>query len=103
METATSNTGIVISDIDKVGEIVTIKNTSGVDVNLEGWTLVSVTGDQRYTFGDFVIKAGASITIASGKSEGDIKWCAANIWNNSGDDFGVLMDDKGSVFSSFED
>jgi beta-lactamase superfamily II metal-dependent hydrolase len=103
VETTTSNTGIVIEGIDKIGEIVTIKNTSSVDVNLEGWTLVSVTGNQRYTFEDFVIKAGASITIASGKADGDIKWGAANIWNNSSKDNGVLMDGKGEVVSSFED
>jgi competence protein ComEC len=54
-EATTSDTGIIISDIDKEGEIVTIANTSNVDVNLEGWTLVSVNGNQKYIFGDFVI------------------------------------------------
>jgi hypothetical protein len=42
---ATSDTRIIISDIDKVEEIVIIKNTSNADVNLEGWTLASVTGN----------------------------------------------------------
>lgn len=97
-----SSSGIEITSIDKVNEIVTIKNNSDEDINLEGWTLNSVTGNQKYVFEDYIIEAGDSITVASGKTEGDIKWSNAYIWNNKSDDDGILLDVNGKVISLFE-
>lgn len=96
-----STDGIEIANIDKVNEIVTIKNTSNKDVNLNGWTLVSVTGNQKYVFEDYVIKVADSITVASGKAEGDIKWCKAYIWNNESEDEGQLLNESGALVSSY--
>lgn len=90
----------IILDIDKVEEIVTIKNNSNEDVNLKGWILVSVKGNQRYTFEEYVIKVGESITVASGKSQGNIKWTSDNVWNNSSEDKGELLDASGKVVFS---
>ncbi|SHH19558.1 MBL fold metallo-hydrolase [Clostridium grantii] len=101
VETTNDDSEIFIANIDKVGEIVTIKNNSNKDQNLKGWTLLSVTGNQEYIFEDFIIEAGTSITIASGKAQGDIKWGTANIWNNTGDDNGILKDNNGNIISKF--
>ncbi|GAA0180865.1 hypothetical protein SH2C18_34840 [Clostridium sediminicola] len=98
-----SNSGIEIIDIDKVKEIVTIKNNSDKDVNLEGWTLVSVTGNQKYDFEDYIIKAGDSITVASGKADGDIKWSKSYVWNNESEDEGQLINSKGMIVSYFKE
>lgn len=72
--------------MDLLNEIVKIKNTSSNDINMTGWKLTSVTGNQTYSFPDvYILKAGATITIASGKSSGDLKWTGSYIWNNDGD------------------
>ena len=54
----------MIENIDLVNEIVIIKNHSNTDVDMTGWKLVSVIGNQVYNFPNgFILKAGASITV----------------------------------------
>ncbi|MDZ4957421.1 lamin tail domain-containing protein, partial [Clostridium perfringens] len=51
-----------------------------------GWRLVSTVGNQTYDFpSGYILKAGSTITIVSGKSAGTLKWTEAYIWNNDGD------------------
>lgn len=97
--TATSK--VIISNVDKVAELVTIKNTGTADVNLIGWVLVSVTGNQRYTFPSYALKIGASVTVASGSATGNLKWTTSNIWNNSSSDPAQLYDSTGNLVSTF--
>lgn len=95
-----SSDSVMIENIDPVNEIVIIKNHSNTDIDMTGWKLISVKGNQVYNFpNNFILKAGASITIASGNSEGDLKWTNSNIWNNNGDP-GELYDNKGNLVSS---
>ncbi|GAA0177395.1 hypothetical protein SH2C18_06400 [Clostridium sediminicola] len=94
--------GIEITNIDKVKEVVTIKNNLDLDVNLKGWTLVSVAGNQIYTFNDYILRAGDSITVVSGKAKGDLKWTSSNIWNNSSEDHGKLLDENGELMYFYD-
>ncbi|MFK2827208.1 S-layer homology domain-containing protein [Bacillus sp. B190/17] len=76
---------------DLAGEKVGIKNFGKANINMTGWQLVSVEGNQKYTFPDgYVLKPGATVYITSGQSAKHqpptyLKWTTANIWNNSGD------------------
>lgn len=100
----TASTGtykVVISSVNKVGELVTLKNTGSGDVNLAGWVLVSVTGNQRYTFPSYVLKAGGTVTVASGSASGNLKWTTANVWNNDASDPAQLYDSAGNLISSY--
>ena len=82
-------------------EVVTLKNKSNEDVDLSGWVLLSVKGDQSFTFPPgSIIKAGSTLTIASGDAEGDIKWTSKNIWNNDGDP-AKLINAEGIVVSEY--
>jgi beta-lactamase superfamily II metal-dependent hydrolase len=91
---------IAIEKIDLAGEIVIIRNYGEADLELTGWKLVSVTGNQVFNFPDgFVLKTGKTVTIASGKASGDLKWSDKNIWNNEGDP-GKLYDASGNLISS---
>jgi hypothetical protein len=54
---AVTITKVIISGVDKAAELVTIKNNGTSDVNITGWVLVSVTGNQRYTFPSYTLKA----------------------------------------------
>lgn len=90
---------VVIQKVDLQGEIVTLKNTSSIDIDISSWTLLSVKGEQKYIFpAGTVIKAGAILTIASGDASGDIKWTTKNIWNNDGDP-AELIDSSGTIVS----
>lgn len=81
-----SNINIQITSLDLSGETVTIKNYSNRNQNMTGWKLVSVDGNQTYYFPtNYILSAGSTITIASGKATGDLKWTTAYIWNNNGD------------------
>lgn len=78
---------------DVVEETVTIKNTSPVgQVNLGGWKLKSVIGEQTFIFPEgFVLRSGQSVTIMSGPNALDnppsyLKWTNNNVWNNYGDE-----------------
>ena len=94
---------IVITGLDKNAELVTIKNTGANDVNLSGWVLVSVTGNQRYTFPTYTLKAGGKVTVASGGAVGDFIWTKSHIWNNSSSDPAELYDAQGNLISTFAD
>ncbi len=98
---ANTSTDVIISSVDKEGEIVTIANNGSADVDMTGWVLVSVTGNQRYTFPSYTLKAGASVTVASGDASGDLKWTTANIWNNSSSDPAELYDSFGQLIDSY--
>ena len=94
---------VMISKVDKSGELVTIKNSGATDIDLSGWVLVSVTGNQRYTFPSYTLKAGAQVTVASGDAAGNLKWTNSNVWNNSSSDPAQLYDAQGNLVASYAD
>jgi endonuclease YncB( thermonuclease family) len=98
---------IAITEVDAVGEKVTITNYGSTDINLRGWKLLSVTGAQTYNFkDDYDLKAGTSLTLLSGSSaaagEGKLLWTTANIWNNTTSDPAELYDNTGALVSKHE-
>jgi len=94
---------IISKDLEK--EEVVIENNGNADVNMSGWKLISVAGNQTFTFPNgFILKKGQTVTITSGKNAYSnppsvLKWTTANIWNNSGD-AAKLIDSTGRVVSS---
>lgn len=96
---------IEIISKDLEAELVSIKNNSTKSVNLAGWQLISVEGNQIYEFPDVTLQPGETVTIASGpdavESEGVLKWTSRQIWLNSGD-AAKLQNVKGEVVSELE-
>lgn len=84
-------------------EVVTIKNIGSTDVNMTGWKVVSVEGNQTYEFpSGYVLKAGATVYLTSGanaKSQPPthLKWTGSYIWNNDGDPAKLINTDGGLV------
>ncbi|WP_349407923.1 S-layer homology domain-containing protein [Pseudalkalibacillus sp. SCS-8] len=80
-----------ITSLSLSDEYVTIKNIDTKDIPMDGWTLVSVEGNQTYEFpSDFVLKKGATVKIVAGRGAVAnpptvLLWSKAYIWNNSGD------------------
>ncbi|WP_342541914.1 S-layer homology domain-containing protein [Paenisporosarcina sp. FSL H8-0542] len=96
----TSSVKIVSKDLS--GEVVGIKNTGTTTVNLNGWTLLSVQGNQTYKFSSYNLAAGETVYVTSGPNAksvtGYLKWTTANIWLNSGDP-AKLLNAQGAVVS----
>lgn len=98
---------VAITVLDYFGEVVQLQNNSSEDVDMTGWKLVSTKGNQTFYFPDgFILKAGASIRVVSGKDaangEGKLKWTTANVHNNDGDDPVELYNAIGAKVSSLE-
>lgn len=100
--------GVFIAEVFKAGkpETVTLENNGPVVVDLSGWTLVSVRGNQRYTIpGGTVLEPGARITVYSGPgadAAGPLFWTTDNMWNNSELDPAELYDAAGTLVSRWE-
>jgi beta-lactamase superfamily II metal-dependent hydrolase len=98
-----ANIGIEIIDIDKKGELVTIKNTSSSTINLKGWKLISLKGNQQFIFPEYNLASGGILTVSSGDLEGDLEWGSINIWNNTESDPGELYDNNGNLVFTYDD
>ena len=100
---------IEITNLDLEADTVTVTNSSDVDVPLAGWKVVSKTGDQEYAFpAGTVLGAGDSVTVWSGKGaktkakkagKNNLYWTARYIWNNHGDEAGLVNADGDEVSS----
>lgn len=100
----TGNLKITALDLGK--EKVSIKNFGTNDVSMTGWKIVSVNGNQTYTFPQgYVLKSGQIVTVTSGtnaieKRPSVLFWTKGYIWNNSSDSaklydpFGKLLNAK---------
>ncbi|MCG8485311.1 MAG: stalk domain-containing protein, partial [Clostridia bacterium] len=92
---------VQITSVDLGGEIVTIKNNGSESVNLQGYKIFSVEGEQSFVFSSYTLASGETVTVYSGKADGDIKWSGAYIWNNEGDS-AELYDSNGNLVSKCE-
>ena len=94
---------IISKDLD--AELVKVKNNSSEAVNLNGWQLISVEGDQVFYFPNITLQLGETISISSGpdakESDAILKWTNKQIWLNTGD-AAKLVNTKGEVVSEFE-
>ncbi|MFC1930452.1 lamin tail domain-containing protein [Chloroflexota bacterium] len=100
-----SVSGVQIQSVNLNSEVVTILNSGGDPVDMTGWRLVSITGNQQYTFPAFILQAGATVQVASGPVAVDnpptqLKWTSGYIWNNDGDP-AALYDGSNSLISSY--
>lgn len=103
-ESVVTTEKVIIENLDLAGEVVVIRNADSKDIDMTGWKLVSVEGNQVYHFpAGFVLKAGATVRIVSGKGAagnppGQLVWTTDYIWNNNGDS-AVLYDNQGREVS----
>ncbi|KKB34158.1 S-layer homology domain-containing protein [Bacillus thermotolerans] len=101
----TGDVRIVSKDVSK--EIVAIKNFDNVAIDMTGWQLVSVEGNQRYEFpAGYVLQPGATVYVTVGPNAADqpptyLKWTGSYIWNNSGD-AAQLFNNSGVMISELQ-
>ena len=94
---ASSHMYQVIGSLDLLQELFKIHNISDQSISVAGWTLVSVTGDQRLSLPTVDVPPKQCLTVLSGKdshlrctSPLNVHWTNRYIWNNSGDSALVL-------------
>lgn len=82
-------------------ERVEIENQGNAPQNLEGWTVSGSKGDETYRFPSYVLEAGATVRLHSGKNgvnspPTDIYWTDKTVWNNDGE-IVYLRDAQGNL------
>lgn len=100
--------GLVI-DVDKRGELVTITNTTRKPIDMEGWKLVSVRGNQTYTFPEIELPAQSKLLVSSGEDHVKddtaivLTWEVDNVWNNTEPDPAELYNENNELVALWED
>jgi len=95
--------------VDKRAELVTIKNTTYDSINLEGWKLISVRGNQTYTFDSVQLPSQGTLQISSSEknaapdSKNMLIWEVDNVWNNNEPDPGELYNENNELVAVWED
>ncbi|WP_083439628.1 lamin tail domain-containing protein [Acetobacterium bakii] len=100
------NTGISISELDKKAEYIVIKNASANAVDLTGWKIVSILGNQSFTFPAFSLAPGAAVKIGDSANNSGINfhWLeGGGTWNNSNSDPAELYDRSGELVDTYND
>ena len=100
-----SGAAVTLTAVDRVAEVVVVTNSGEEAVDLSGWVLVSVKGDQRYTFpAGTLLAGGAELTVLSGEGaqagDNQLLWSTKNIWNNAYDP-AELYDAAGNLVAEF--
>jgi len=97
---------VQVASVNLEAEWVEIWNGGTEPVDLTGWVLVSLRGDQRFAFPEgFVLAPGAAVTITSGRAFRHqppevLGWTEKDVWNNAGDP-AVLVDPAGREVHRF--
>ena len=81
-------------------ESVTITNTGGEPIDLEGFVLRDESSVNRFEFPVVILAPGSEIRVVSGcgtEAEGTMAWCRSQpVWNNEGDT-ALLLDPAGRI------
>jgi endonuclease YncB( thermonuclease family) len=102
---------LVIVSVDKDKEIVAIRNEDKKIVDLSGWKLVSVEGNQFFIFPNnssiepnqtLYIISGANASTNAPAGEKSLIWTTKYIWNNDKPDPAELYDMNGNIISQKE-
>ncbi len=102
---------VEITKLNLSKEYVLISNLSDVNLSLEGWKLHDEENKNYYVFEEYVLNAGNTLQMQSGKEEDRVDkikdeyeyllWSEKNVWNNSGDT-AFLMDRFGNLISQLK-
>lgn len=90
---AAPNFPVKIVGIDKGSEVVTLQNLSNQAIDLNGWRMCSIKGNQRHPIGGM---------LAPGERR-SFNGPRGNIWNNRERDDGALYDPAGRLVSYWVD
>ncbi|WP_162848568.1 thermonuclease family protein [Paenibacillus nanensis] len=96
-------------EVNKVKEVVTITNTTYESIDMDDWKLVSVRGNQTYTFDSVELPGQGKLYITSSQAEVTangalhLEWEIDNVWNNQESDPAELYNEKSELVALWED
>ena len=105
-EISQDSTGVSISGLDKKAEYIVIENSGANTVDLTGWKIVSVLGNQSFTFPAFSLATGGEVKVgdSANNSAIDFHWLdGGGTWNNSKSDPAELYDSTGKLVDVYND
>lgn len=97
---------LAISKLDKKAEYIVITNNGKDSVYLNGWKIVSVRGNQSFTFEKFTLKPNSSVKVGDSKNNTDVDlhWLkGGGIWSNSKSDPAELYNAKGQLVDRYDE
>ncbi|PKM60315.1 MAG: hypothetical protein CVU99_08810 [Firmicutes bacterium HGW-Firmicutes-4] len=101
-----NSSSVTISELDKKAEYIAIKNAGTSAVDLTGWKIVSVRGNQTFTFPAFILAADATVKIGDSATNTGLgfHWLdGGGTWNNSESDPAELYDSTGKLIDVYHD
>ncbi|WP_432400880.1 lamin tail domain-containing protein [Wukongibacter sp. M2B1] len=105
-QTGSMDKKVMITELDKKAEYITLKNSSNDSVDLTGWKIVSVKGNQSFTFPKFTLNPNATVKVGDSAKNTDIDfhWMdGKGTWNNSKSDPAELYNTKGELVDKYDD
>ncbi|WOF15932.1 lamin tail domain-containing protein [Methanoplanus sp. FWC-SCC4] len=95
---------IKLSDLDTINESIKIKNPGDNPVDLTGWKITDSDGLHVFTFPEFIIQPGKSVTIYSNSNQDNntdkdnlMIWSEKNVWDDEGDIAKIYDENKNLI------
>ncbi len=101
-----SGSNIIIEKLDKKAEYIILKNTSSSSIDMTNYKIVSVTGNQSFTFPKFELKANSSVKVGDKDQNPDVDfhWLEGKgVWNNSSSDPAEVYNSNGKLITRLDD
>lgn len=97
---------VEITQLDKKKEFVVIANKSEQVIDLEGWKIVSVTGNQVFVFPSYKLEPGLTVKVGDSDQNPDVNlhWMdGRGVWNNSNSDPAELYNELNELVDRYND
>lgn len=97
---------VIISKLDKQAEYIILENSTDLDIDISGWSILSVRGEQSFTFSDFTLKPNSIVKIGDSAKNPDVDfhWLdGRGTWNNSDSDPAELYNAQGELVDRYDD
>lgn len=105
-QTILTSKEVMITELDKKAEYIVITNSSSNAIDLTGWKIISVRGNQSFTFPKFTLDSNSSVKIGDSAKNVDVEfhWLdGKGTWNNSKSDPAELYNPKGELVDKYDD
>ncbi|MTI49718.1 MAG: hypothetical protein FH761_17950 [Firmicutes bacterium] len=97
---------VMITELDKKAEYIVITNSMNETVDITGWRIISVKGNQSFTFPKLILQPSSSVKVGDSERNTDIDfhWLdGRGTWNNTKSDPAELYNNNGELIDRFED
>jgi len=97
---------ISITELDKKLEYIILKNNSTEDIDITGWKIVSIRGDQTFIIPTCVLGPNETVKIGDSETSSDVDfhWLDGNgTWNNSKSDPAELYNKLNILMDRYND